>query len=320
MVMLAAALAFLQPQTSAAALSPCTPEHAEATTVEAITTAPQRWLDRCVTISGISGGIELFSSVEGMYRTGRFAADGNFDPADLRHRIGIDRQELRGNAGLRRRATQIRVTGRVDSCERRFQRVVDAGGVPFLGGYCHSHKGPTIIVSDYAISNRTFQRLVGDAARQRVGDLIEVPVDWEWRDELEKSKRDFASAVRAGDRHRLSNLLSYGSGLEEKRITHILTAPAYQELREGRSGEVKILSRTVGGRFKPSGNGYVSAYFCYCRTRNCSGRWPIASVDADAGEERPYVCVNVSGRIADPPRLEMYAPDDGGWLAEPRRR
>lgn len=33
---------------------------------------------------------------------------------------------------------------------------------------------------------------------------------------------------------------------------------------------------------------------CYCRTDDCSGLWPIAMIDADANEYRPYACLNRS--------------------------
>jgi hypothetical protein len=311
MIAFAAALALAQPA--------CTPERAVATTIETITAAPDQWLDRCVTVAGIADGILLHSGLEELYRASRFGEDGNWIPANLRHRIGIDRQELRGHPQLRARATRIAVTGVVDSCERRWDRIVAAGGIPFLGGYCHYYKGPTIVVSSYSISDQHYERLVGEAARKEVGNLIEPPPDWQWRDELEEVGRSFAAAVRAGDRQRLRAMLSYGEPLEEERIDEVLSSPAYREMRDGGSGEVRIFTHTVGGRFRPTDDGHVSAYLCYCRTGDCTGRWPISLRDADAGEDRPYLCINAAGWIAPPAQLELHAPEGGGWLAEPRR-
>jgi hypothetical protein len=304
-----AALALSQPS--------CTPEQAVAATIEAITATPDQWLDRCVTLSGIADGIVLHAGLEQMYRTSRFAENGNFDPANLRHQIGIDRQELRGHPQLRARATNIQVTGVVDSCQRRSQRIIDAGGIPFLGGYCHYYRGPTVVVSSYTISDRQHKRLTGEAARQRVGNLVEPPADWEWRDELERIAANFAAAMRAGDRVRLGELLSYGSSMEQERIEQILTAPAYRQLRDGTAGNLKLFTHMIGGRFRSDDSGHVFAHLCYCRTSDCSGRWPIASRDADAGRGRPYVCTSISGRIAPPEELSMSAPEGGGWLAEP---
>lgn len=307
---------------AAQSLPACTPERATRTTVEAIAAEPARWLDRCVTISGIANGVRLHANVDAIYRFSRLGADGNPVPADRKLHVGIDRQELRANPKLRARATRIEVTGTVDSCQRRSQRIIDAGGIPFLGGYCHYFKGPTIVVTRYSISPQQYTRLVGEDARRRVGSLVEPPQDWEWRDELETVGHDFAAAVRTGDRTRLAELLSYGAPLEGERIDTLLTGPAYRQMREGRVGKVKLLVRAVNGRFESgiaSSDGHTFAHLCYCKTADCEGLWPIASIDADAGADRPYVCASVSGRIAPPAEPEMSVSEDGGWLAEPRR-
>jgi hypothetical protein len=307
---------------AAQGLPACTPERASRTSIEAIAAEPAKWLDRCVTVSGIADSLRLHTNVDAIYRFSRLGADGNPAPADRRLHVGIDRQELRSSPALRARATRIEVTGIVDSCERRFQRVVDAGGVPFLGGYCHYYRGPTIAVTRYSISGQNYSRLVGEAARRRVGSLVEPPRDWEWRDELEAVGNDFVGALRAGNRARLAELLSYGAPLEEERIDALLSGPAYRVLREGRVGKAKLLTRAVNGRFLPStgsNSDHTSAYLCYCKTADCEGLWPIASIDADAGQGRPYACVSVSGRVAAPAQLEMHISEGGGWLAEPRR-
>lgn len=298
---------------------PCTARNSTATTIEAITSDPERWLDRCVRLSGIAGGLVLHSSRESMYRTSRYGEDGNRIPANLRSRIGLDSRELRVHPLLRREARRIELFGRVDTCERRTQRIRAAGGIPFLGGYCHYEAGPTVAVAGYRIVSGQYRRLVGEAQRRRVGDLVEPPPEWEWRDELEKVARDFAEAVRSADRPRLAAFLSYGEGMEEKQIEAILQSPAYTPLRAGHKGEIRIFTHMIGGRFRPSDSGHVFAHLCYCRTPDCAGRWPIASRDADAGASRPYVCVTVSGRIAPPQKLEMSAGQEGGWLAEPAR-
>jgi hypothetical protein len=295
----------------------CTAANSTTTTIEAITAQPKLWLDRCVKISGIAGGLVLHSDLDSMYRSARYNKEGRRSPDHFERRIGLDSQELRTHPLLTREARRIEVIGRVDSCERRTERIVAAGGIPFLGGYCHYEGGPTVVATSYRIVSRQYERLVGEAQRRRVGNLVEPPPDWEWRDELEGMARNFAAAVRARDRPRLASLLSYGQSLEEERIVSILREPAYRELRDGVPGEIRLFTTAVGGRFRPGDSGHVFAHLCYCRTLDCSGRWPITSRDADAGRDRPYVCVAVSGRIAPPPNLSLYADAEGGWLAEP---
>jgi hypothetical protein len=314
-----AAFIALAASAAAPAAADCTEKNSSPARIEAVTAQPQQWLDRCVKLSGIAGGLVLHSSLDTMYRSARYGDDGNRILANLKHRIGIDSQELRGHPVLRTEARRIEVIGRVDSCERRRERIVAAGGIPFLGGYCHYEGGPTVVVASYRIVSGQHERLVGEAERRRVGDLVEPPGDWEWRDALEGLARNFAAALRAADRTRLASLLSYGESLEEERIVSILREPAYRELREGIPGEIRLFTQAKGGRFRSSESGYVFAHLCYCRTRDCSGRWPIASRDADAGLHRPYVCVSVSGRAAPPAKLDLYADAEGGWLAEPAR-
>lgn len=297
----------------------CSPEEAVATTIEAIRTAPDQWLDKCVTVSGIAESIRLHSSLDTLYRSSQFGEDGNSIDENQRHHIGIDRQELRSNPDLRARATRIEVTGVVDSCERRSERIRAQGGIPFLSGYCHYYGGPTIVISSYTISSERFERLTGQEARGRVGNLIEPPRDWDWRDELESVAHDFAEAVHTGDRARLAAMLSYGPGVEEERIEAVLTSPAYRELREEKPGELKLFTHALGGRFVQRDRDHVGATMCFCRTGDCDGLWPISSLDADAGTGRPYVCIYASGRVRPSADLEVNAPKDGGWLAEPKR-
>src|SRR5687767_8551652 len=128
MTFLAALLALIAqaPETSR---PQCTAANSIQTTIVEIQREPDRYLDRCVTVGGLFSSIRLYDSREAIYLTQRFGPDGNHIPANLHHRIGVDKQEMR-NLRLRtpRRAT---ITGRVDSCERRSRRIRDAGGIPF---------------------------------------------------------------------------------------------------------------------------------------------------------------------------------------------
>src|SRR6218665_3609320 len=142
--MIAFLAAFLAAAQPAPESRPCTQREAVRATVAEIGRDPQRFLDRCVTVTGPYAGVSMFSGREGMYLLDRYGADGNPVPGSQVHRIGIDSQDMRS---LQLRFPQVTtVTGRVDLCRRRYDRIAAAGGIPFLGGYCHYYEGPTIVV------------------------------------------------------------------------------------------------------------------------------------------------------------------------------
>lgn len=93
MILAAAALALTAPI--------CTAENAVPATIEAITVDGERWLDRCVAVSGITNGRQLYTGVTELYRALRSDDEGRADLAYRRHRIGLDSRRLRENPRVR---------------------------------------------------------------------------------------------------------------------------------------------------------------------------------------------------------------------------
>lgn len=119
-------------------LMPCAPGEATATTLQAIIDAPERWLDRCVTVEARTSGRVLYA---------RDGQDG--ENAD---RVGLDNAEAIGLRLARDRDVRVTVTGRVDSCRRRAELVRretsgDRGRnfIVLLSGYCHYASGPVLV-------------------------------------------------------------------------------------------------------------------------------------------------------------------------------
>lgn len=115
MIALAAALLLSPVQEPPA----CTARDATRTSVAAIGDNPERFIGRCVTVSGLASGVAIFSGVEGFYRTNRYGVSGNSDPGDLRrHRIGLYARNnaLRRMAAETQSALWITATGRVSTC------------------------------------------------------------------------------------------------------------------------------------------------------------------------------------------------------------
>jgi hypothetical protein len=63
-----------------------------------------------------------------------------------------------------------------------------------------------------------------------------------------------------------------------------------------------------------------SATICFCRAESCTGRWPIATFDADNVAARPYACTAVEPYVLERHRLvpQFTTPMEISGLAEPR--
>jgi hypothetical protein len=303
---IALALAAAQP----AQAPPCTARHAIATDVVAIASAPKRFLGRCVTVTGPLTDIAIFSGREGLYLTGRSGPGRNPTGANLRHRIGIDNQEI---SNLRMsRLMAATVTGRVDTCEHRRE------GAPFamLTGYCHYAAGPTIVVETYEIGDRGYERMTGEDARLRYGNIAFMPADWPHRARLERLAAQFLAALRAGDRAVLAALHDIGpeSTTESRaQLAALLDDPAspFVQLRGGAPSQSAIFVVSRDGEATPADR--LSGILCFCRAGDCTDRWPIAFHDADGDPDRPYACTHIQPWES----AGFWTPTRGGGLAEP---
>jgi len=316
--LVAAALLFAT-EVSAEAPPPCTVEESTPATVIEIANDPERFLDRCVTVTGAVAGIGMYSGREGMYLAHRYDREGRRSEQARLHRIGIDRQDIRDLQMAY--PQQTTVTGRVDSCERRFKRIEEAGGIPFLGGYCHYASGPTIVVDSYSITEQRHERLTGEAARAAYGDLAFMPADWPARAGTEGVVADFLSAVRRGDRPRLAELHEFTdeNNQYQREVLYALlqdTDSPFAALRQGRDPQTALfVTMAEDGTLLGGERAAPSGLACFCRTEDCTGLWPISMNDATNAPDRPFVCTHLQGDGSRPAWL--VTPVREGWLTEP---
>jgi hypothetical protein len=300
---------------------PCNPREAVRTTVVEIGRNPERFVDRCVTVTGAFAGIRMYSRQEGMYLLYRFARDGNQVAAHRVHLIGIDNQDMRD---LRMRFPQrTTVTGRVDTCERRYERIRAAGGFPFLAGYCHYESGPTILVDRYSITEQSYGRMMGEEARRRFGNLIPMPEDWPNRSRVEAVAAEFLAALRARDRTKIRELHDIRDERNEHDrgvLSDLLESrySVFTQVRDRSSSQIAMFVIAAEDD-SPLGRGdeRPNATVCFCRTDDCSGRWPIAINDANNEPARPYACIGVEPREGTRGGAQVETPIRGGWLREP---
>jgi hypothetical protein len=295
-------------------------------------------MGKCVTVAGPFGGVSVYGSVIDMYRTSQFGPDGNFiRTAERSGRLGLyspDNMLLAVKPG---RMPRIEVTGTVDSCERRSdaaraQEKADLArgkvSIILLSGYCHFHRGAVIEAVNWSFDPpRHYERLTGETARETYGNIVEMDDDWPFARELHVTSAAFLAALRAGDRDRLMALHDFTDPKHEyhsRVMTLLLDRPdsPFLQVRANAAPQTQIFVDRYEADQLAAGKRPKFAWgtACYCRTKDCTGRWPISRNDADNLPDRPYACTTI--RKEDWPGGKVIVdtpPGDGRWLAEPAR-
>ena len=286
---------------------PCTSATATGVSIERVARAPSRWLGRCVRVRGFLQYTSLYSSVEGLYLAQRRDPDSYSLGGDLRHRIGLYGEYPSSDA-----LKYLSVVGVVDSCERRgreARRLEDetnrrtrAAGVEdeiivmMLSGYCHYFPGAVIKVNEAIdLPARRLERLVGDRARLRYGNLVPGRRTWHRYADLHRRAEAFLAAIRTGDRARLS-VLHGRFGARRQELDRLLDDPdsPFRELRGGGARPYIILYYAFDNSGRPpEEQRHQDGFICYCRALDCEGRWPISTVDTGPRPDHPYACVLV---------------------------
>lgn len=311
----------------------CTPDNSIRTTVTAIGEDLDRYLGRCVTVSGPASSNAIFSGVEGLYRSQRLRADGTADPRELRrHRLGLYSE----NDAIRSRRSSLpwlTVTGMVDSCERRkaraLARAVAEGGkdsVVIMSGDCIGEA--VIDAAAFSVDrSRKPRRLTGERARLAVGDLVLAPNDWPHLAALRAVGEEFRAALRSGDRPALARLNDIGvkPGGHDQSLLDSLTQSsrsAFAEPRRDPSLPMAVFIRRhkLEGASAGMPPGEPSGTICFGRRGGRPVAWPISALDADNDPSRPYACTDIVWRDWAKRKIGLDTRlSRGGWLAEPAR-
>lgn len=318
--------------------TPCTPETSIRTTVADIGRNSERFMGKCVTVAGPFGGVSVYGSVEDIYLSSQFGPDGNYNRTAGRNgRLGLYSPD---NALLRLkpvRTRRIEVTGTVDSCERRSdaaraQEKADLAqgkiSLISLSGYCHFRRGAIVSAVDWSFDPpQRYERLTGEHAREVYGNIVEMDDDWPFARELHETSAAFLAAFRAGDRDRLMALHDFTDPkhVSNARVmTLLLDQPdsPFAQIRSNPAPQTQFfVSRYEAGQVEAGKRPKLaSGIACYCRTKDCTGRWPISRNDADNLPERPYACTWI--RKEDWPGGKVIVETRVGetrWLAEPAR-
>ncbi|HEY0011654.1 MAG TPA: hypothetical protein VGB79_02235 [Allosphingosinicella sp.] len=278
----------------------CAARRAVPATVEQIM-SDGAWKGRCVSVTAMADGYRLYSGVEGFYRSAR--ADGA-DPAqdpDARGRLGLDNGDLMRRIP-RGRFSEATVVGRVQDCEEMRATVNASLGpdeIGWVSGYCHTETGPVLRLAEVGrVSPMAPLRRMGEAARSDYGNLVFAPGSWTQRAEAAAQADAYLAALRRGDRAAFVALHDDEGGSASSSAAAALAfapdSPFAEIRRSARVPQIAIfLHRHDIEALGEAGASAPSATVCFCRSADCTGKWPISEHDADNAPERPYVCTGV---------------------------
>ena len=142
-------------------------------------------------------------------------------------------------------------------------------------------------------------RLVGDDMRTRFGNIEPAPADWPALPRLRVAAEAFRAALAAGDREALRRLHGFhGAGADRETdlfLARMASDPAspFADLRRSSAGQLAIfIDFEPIRRSDAVHDDEPAAWFCFCRTGDCDGLWPISGIDAAVREGRPYICTH----------------------------
>ena len=306
----------------------CSRGEAVRATVEQIAQQPDAYMDKCVIVDGVMYGHSLFAHVDGVY----MRSPDVLDDTKSGLRIGID-----GRKRVRPGYRHVTVLGRVADCEA-IRQCVDASAKPgeivMVMGYCHSAYGPFVHINGLTYrSGAPFVRQMGNYDRQDYGDIKPVPTDWPHRPMIEAMAGKFLEALRARDRDALADIHFRNVGLEwdddEAKLLNFLlndSKSPFASLRTSASSPQTMILSDRGPLHPDPDESYpgeddYSATVCFCREPDCTGRWPLASFDADNLPGRPYACTKIEPYYTEKKFVPNFStPAAKTGLAEPTHR
>jgi len=267
---------------------------------------PSQFAGECVSIRGLSNGRLLFTSLKDYYLAGPLVGgDPAANPRD-RHRLGLENPKLLQSfpkGGLR----HVVAVGRVQDCETVRNMVDESAGpdtIVMVLGFCHYASGPYLALRQFDVGKPLHAaRFTGEALRLEVGDLIFAPNDWHYRRYVEGLSHQYLAALRSGDKATFKALHLEGERPEwQSSATRLAfgSHPGFRALRRSSGTPQTAIFLTSDGTtgaeaaaLRGDAPGDYSATICFCTNGDCTKRWPISTVDADNGEDRPYVCTGV---------------------------
>ena len=330
MILLAAlASLFVQDWPEISADPPCRPAETVQATVSQIGRDVGRFVDRCVRVSGLLYQGILHDNRESLY----LARLGSWDGGALRsspiHHLWVGGPRRQGLDN--RTPVPATVVGRIDTCDQRHRRNVGEmrrfEEIVVASSHCYAAEGQLIMASEVVTARGATERMTGEAARQRFGNLAPMPAAWPERARTEAVTGQFLAALRSGDRERVAAIHGIRPGSRDaasqswrRLIAYMLEdldSPFASFRRAGPSQVAYFVPRlTERDRGERTGLAVIA---CFCRARDCRDRWPISTIDTRHQPGRPYACTSVFARDWVPAGVELETDPDPSGPREPAR-
>lgn len=288
----------------------CSPRTAVATTIVAIQADYPAWSGRCVSLQGVDAGEKLFAD-----RKFLLEEPGLYSENAL-HSIVLYAMRKSASGHPPR---WVEVTGVVGSCADHYAAVAAMQAeypdeIIMVSGYCHTSMATYVKpVAISRLSSRRVVRLTEAEVPVERRALVVVPPGFPGAADHAAAARALAAAMATGDRaaylrltrpdvqHELDRQeAEVPDWVGRKRREASAEFVRKAELRRDFAvaypfdeGQERLFAfrrdmLAVDAELEQSLPTMIS---CWCRTRDCTGRWPVAAFDADNDPARPYLCV-----------------------------
>ena len=297
----------------------CSARNSERATVAQIAANPDAYEGRCVAVDGTMQGSSIFESVDGVY----LQPPDSLNPASSGLRIGLDNSHY--SEGYR----GVSILGRVQDCETVRNCAQASAGeneIVMISGYCHTFNGPYLWVHDLRYRRgQPFYRRMGSDARSNYGNLVAAPDQWWYRAKIASLASEFLLALQTNDRNKLADIHFRNVGEddedEEAAMLRFLLKDRQSPFFKIRTATTPPQQIILVERWELKEEESEEEYFatvCYCREKDCTGRWPIATFDADNLRTRPYACTQIEPYLTDKHLVPHFTTNIGNTgLAEP---
>jgi hypothetical protein len=315
----------------------CTWRTARAATVEAART--DRHLEtRCVRLRGLMVGDRLHADREAMAEAA--GARGR----TARRSLPLLTDGAQKAFRWRGPAAEVEALGVVQSCETaqamlQELRQAEPDMIVTLAGLCHvSHETYLDVSSVRRVSRQPVYRLTEEEVPAAMREMVAAPMGAPGVEAHRAAARQLVGAVERRDPDLFARLND--PDMERPNATargreRQQAAAAAQFRRASAANSAARAIMPLAGRQEQlfvhrddadatdtAGEGSADggedrAVTCWCRTSDCTGRWPVREADADNDPARPYVCVLTSDYYVGRHVIQARFPEASSALAEP---
>lgn len=295
------ALAALAAMPASAREKRCDARSAVATPIEAIQSDYTAWAGKCVKLSGIGFGWKIYADRMALTQEPPTSWDNAPRATAVKPRSGLRRG---------RTPQQIEVIGRVGSCAAD-NEVAESdrtrGDLFMVFGYCQISRANYVTPSAIRVIDKTpVPRLTEVDVPPDQRSLVSAPAALRDLAESQALAREMMRALLDGDEDRYVRLSEPAliEDLDRKglkpdwlriRLRDIRAdyVPARQLVRAqaGALSATAPLTSFITRSDLAVTEGRPSLIHCWCKTTDCTGRWPVTPFDADNRRERPYICI-----------------------------